>query len=243
MFNLKTYKMSKENLQGIYTWLKTAPVPKMVEEALRYYRVKNSFHDANNPIIRSWANILQVDVAKFYETNSDNHNETSEIDEFVSNHSIADSHNLFGQNLKIITEGHQVSWCGLFMGIVAHNSGIKSVKEPLYPINWGNFGIEASVPMFGDILIFIRLAENRKKAGHVGLYIGEDRECYHVLGANENDTVCITRILKSRLYIARRPKYKTEPDCIRTILLPSNCNVTRNMEILSLIGQKYKMVN
>ena len=235
--------MSKENLQGIYSWLKTEPLPKMVDEALRFYGVKNNYNDANNPITRTWGTRLGVDVREFYECNSYRNFNDNEMIEYANSESMNGSRSLFGQNLKIITEGHQVSWCGLFMGIVAHNSGIKSVKEPLYPINWGNFGIEASVPMFGDILIFIRLAENRKKAGHVGLYIGEDRECYHVLGANENDTVCITRILKSRLYIARRPKYKTEPDCIRTILLPSNCNVTRNMEILSLIGQKYKMVN
>ena len=144
-------------------------------------------------------------------------NETSEIDEFVSNHSVADSHNLFGQNLRLITEGHLVPWCGLFMGIVAHNSGMKSVEEPLYPVTWGTFGSKVFVPMFGDVLIFIRQTEIRKKAGHVGLYIGEDMDCYHVLGGNENDTVCITRILKSRLYSARRPKYKTEPDCIKTI--------------------------
>lgn len=235
--------MSKENLQGIYAWLKTTPVPKMVDEALRYYGVKNSFHDPNNPVIRSWGNILQVDVEKFYEYNSGHRYNNAELDEFVSNHSIADSHHIFGQNLRVITEGHLVPWCGLFMGIVAHNSGKKSVKEPLYPLNWENFGTEASVPMFGDVLIFISQTETRKKAGHVGLYIGEDRDCYHVLGGNENDTVCITRVLKSRLYIARRPKYKKVPDCVRTILLPSNCNITRNKGILSLIGQKYKMVN
>ena len=235
--------MSKENLNGIYTWLQTAQVPKMVEEALRFYGVKNSFHDPNNPIIRSWSNILNVDVEKFYESNSHHHYNTAELDGFVSSHSKADLHHLFGPNLRVINEGHLVPWCGLFMGIVAHNSGIKSVNEPLYPINWENFGTEATVPMFGDVLIFISQIETRKKAGHVGLYIGEDRDCYHVLGGNENDTVCITRILKSRLYIARRPKYKTVPDCVRIISLPSNYNVTRNMGILSLIGQKYKMVN
>jgi uncharacterized protein (TIGR02594 family) len=235
--------MSKENLHGIYTWLKTAPVPKMIEEALRFYGVKNNFHDPNNPIIRSWANILQVDVENFYESNSHHHYNTADIDKFVRNHSTTDLHHLFGQNFRLITEGHLVPWCGLFMGIVAHNSGNKSVKEPLYPINWVNFGSEASVPMFGDILIFIHPSETNKKAGNVGLYIGEDSDCYHVLGGNENDTVCITRILKSRLYTARRPKYEIVPDCVKIVALPSNCNVTRNMGILSLIGQKYKMVN
>jgi uncharacterized protein (TIGR02594 family) len=227
--------MSKENLNGIYTWLKTAPVTKMVEEALRFYAVKNSFHDPNNPVIRSWANILQVDARKIYEPNEYHRYDAAKHDEFVNNRSVLDSQHIFGQNLRVITDGQLVPWCGLFMGIVAHNSGKKSVKEPLYPLNWGNFGTEAAIPMFGDVLIFIRLAETRKKAGHIGLYIGEDRDCYHVLGGNENDTVCITRILKSRLYIARRPKYKVVPDCVRTILLPSNSTITRSKGILSLI--------
>ncbi len=226
--------MSKENLQGIYTWLKTAPVPKMVEEALQFYGVKNNYHDPNNPVIRLWGNILRVDVRDFYDCNLDHHYDKTDLDEFVSNHSSTDSHHIFGQNLKFITDGHLVPWCGLFMGIVAHNSGEESVKEPLLPLNWGNFGTEASVPMFGDVLIFIRLAETGKKAGHLGLYIGEDKDCYHVLGGNENDTVCITRILKSRLYIARRPDYIKVPDCVRIIALPSNCAVTKNTGILTL---------
>jgi hypothetical protein len=235
--------MSKENLNGIYSWLKTAPVPKMIEEALRFYGVKNNFRDPNNPIVRSWANILQVDVEKFYETNSRHYYDTADIDKFVSNHYSKDLHHLFGQNFRLITEANLVPWSGLFIGIVAHNSGIKSVEEPLYPINWVNFGSEVFVPMFGDILIFINLTETSKKTGNVGLYIGEDSDCYHVLGGNENDTVCITRILKSRLYTARRPKYETVPDYVKIVALPSNCNVTRNMGILSLIGQKYKIVN
>ncbi len=235
--------MSKENLHGIYTWLKTEPVPKMVDEALRFYGVKNSFQDPNNPVIRSWSNILQTDLEKFYQFSSNHSYKTAKLDKFVSNQSVTNPYQIFGKNFRVITEGHLVPWCGLFMGIVAHNSGIKSVKEPLYPLSWENFGTEAIVPMLGDILIFIRKTETRKNAGHVGLYIGEDKDCYHVLGANENDTVCMTRILKSSLYIARRPKYKTVPDFVRTISLPSNYNVTRNMGILSLIGQKYKMVN
>lgn len=232
--------MSKENLQGIYTWLKTAPVPKMIDEALRFYGVKNSFNDPNNPVIMLWENILQVDIRKFYEYNACSLYDTPELGELGYNNSKINSQHTFGNNLRVITEGHFVPWCGLFMGIVAHNSGMKSVEDPLYPVNWGDFGSKVFIPMLGDVLIFIRHSETRKKAGYVGLYIGEDSDCYHVLGGNENDTVRITRILKSRLHIARRPKYKTVPDCIKTVSLPSNCNVTKNTGILT---SNYKTAN
>ena len=218
--------MSKENLQGIYSWLKTSPVPKMIDEALRFYGVKNNYNDANNPITRTWGTRLGLDVREFYEWNSYRNHNDRELAEFAISQSNDSSH-IFRPNLKIVTEGHFVPWCGLFMGYVAKESGKKAVKEPCWPLNWGNFGVEADVPMLGDVLIFIRLAETHKKSGSLGLYIGEDKDCYHVLGANQDDKVCITRILKSRLYTARRPNYKELPNCVKKVILPSNCALTQ----------------
>ena len=36
--------------------------------------------------------------------------------------------------------------------------------------------------MLGDILTF-----KRNGGGHVGLYVGEDKDCYHVLGGNQGN--------------------------------------------------------
>jgi uncharacterized protein (TIGR02594 family) len=183
--------MSKENLEKNYSWLKTAPTTKMIEEALKYYGIKEAYGKADNPTLMAWASSLGQDVKEVF---------------------VADS----------------VAWCGLFIGIVAKNSGKEVVKSPLWALNWGNFGNYAQIPMFGDVLVFTRITEEGKKAGHEGLYIGEDDDCYHVLGGNQSDKVCIARKLKSRLYVARRPNYNNQPICVKKVKLPTNGNISTN---------------
>jgi uncharacterized protein (TIGR02594 family) len=95
-----------------------------------------------------------------------------------------------------------VPWCGLFMGVVAKRAGKSWPKNPLWALNWAKWGVEAGQPMLGDILTF-----TRDGGGHVGVYIAEDTTTYHVLGGNQNNSVSITRILKKRLYRARRPRW------------------------------------
>jgi hypothetical protein len=66
----------------------------------------------------------------------------------------------------------------------------------------------------GDILVF-----KRTGGGHVGLYIGEDDECYHCLGGNQGDTVNIVRKAKNRIYAIRRPHYNNQPANVRKVIL------------------------
>ena len=56
----------------------------------------------------------------------------------------------------------------------------------------------------------------------MALYVGEDATCYHILGGNQSDRVCIVRKDKSNLYIARRPDYNNQPANVRQILLPES---------------------
>ncbi len=115
----------------------------------------------------------------------------------------------------------EIPWCGLFMAVVAKRSAKQVVKDPLWALNWGTFGINTNTPMFGDVLVFTRKTSDGRKAGHVALYIGEDTSSYHVLGGNQADSVCITRLDKNRLYVARRPKYNIQPKNVRVIALAS----------------------
>ena len=108
-------------------------------------------------------------------------------------------------------------WCGLYISVVMLRAGRPAVKEPLWALNWNNFGVQVDVPMLGDVLTF-----QRKKGGHVGLYVGQDNSAYHVLGGNQGNKVSIVRIAKSRLSQARRPQYISQPTNIRQIILESN---------------------
>lgn len=92
-----------------------------------------------------------------------------------------------------------VPWCGLFMAVVAKRAGKPAVSSPLWALSWSKFGEAGGQPRLGDVLTF-----KRNGGGHVGLYVGEDAACYHVLGGNQSDAVTITRIRKERLHAVRR---------------------------------------
>ncbi len=127
-----------------------------------------------------------------------------------------------GASVASVYKADEIPWCGLFMAIIAKRAGKIVVKDPLWALNWGTFGTHAETPMLGDVLVFVRTTSDGKKAGHVALYVGEDATCYHILGGNQSDRVCIVRKDKSNLYIARRPDYNNQPANVRQILLPES---------------------
>ncbi|MCA3711033.1 MAG: TIGR02594 family protein [Phenylobacterium sp.] len=116
-----------------------------------------------------------------------------------------------------------IPWCGLFMAHVARISGREPPPAPPWALSWARFGIEGGQPELGDVLVFMR-----QGGGHVGLYIGEDSRCYHVLGGNQGDRVCITRIAKERLYAVRQPPYVNKPCSAATYRLAATGEVSSN---------------
>lgn len=97
------------------------------------------------------------------------------------------------------------AWCGLFMTYVAFKSGISRPKNSLWAKHWAKIGqhVDYGSAVLGDILIFNR--DDDPKKGHIGLYVGEDEDAYHVLGGNQHNEVSITRIGKQRIFEIRRP--------------------------------------
>ncbi len=93
------------------------------------------------------------------------------------------------------------------MGIIAKRAGhalpFAQPREILWAMNWKRFGDPAPAPMLADVLVFARPGGG----GHVGLYVGEDAEAYHVLGGNEGDAVTIVRILRWRFVSTRRRRW------------------------------------
>jgi uncharacterized protein (TIGR02594 family) len=117
-----------------------------------------------------------------------------------------------------------IPWCGLFIAYVCKQAGLAVVEKPLWARNWANFGTKETVAMLGDILVFVR-----DGGGHVGIYVGEDKTAYHVLGGNQSDMVCVTRIRKERCVAIRRTPWKVaQPNTVRVIELEATGSVSIN---------------
>lgn len=115
-------------------------------------------------------------------------------------------------------EDDSIPWCGLFMGVVAHRAGLPVRGKLLAARDWMNWGRDAGEPALGDVLVFWRGTPDGS-SGHVGLYVGEDEETFHVLGGNQRDAVSFTRIARNRLLGARLPEAGTPPAARRQVVL------------------------
>lgn len=117
-----------------------------------------------------------------------------------------------------------IPWCGLFMAYVCHQAGKEIVTEPLWARNWLGYGTAQRVAMLGDVLVF-----KRDMGGHVGIYVGEDDKCYHVLGGNQGDAVSIVAIRKERCIGIRRTEWTIkQPENVRVIKLNKATNISEN---------------
>ena len=118
----------------------------------------------------------------------------------------------------------EIPWCGLAIAYAAHKAGVQVVDKPLWALSWANYGTKVTEPMLGDILTF-----KRDGGGHVGIYVGKDKECYHVLGGNQGNAMSVTRIVKSRLYQARRTAWKVaQPANVRKVMLDAKGTISKN---------------
>ena len=119
----------------------------------------------------------------------------------------------------------EIPWCGLFIAYVCHKANKEVVKNPLWARNWSKWGTKQDTAMLGDILVFERGANS----GHVGIYVGEDKTAYHVLGGNQGDAVSITKILKTRCIAIRRTDWsKAQPENVRVIKLNVSGEISTN---------------
>ena len=116
-----------------------------------------------------------------------------------------------------------IPWCGLFMAVVAKRAGKPLPLSPLWAKSWARWGDASPRASLGDVLVF-----ERDGGGHVGLYVGEDAECYHVLGGNQGNAVSIKRIIKARCITARRLYSVAAPANVRPVMLAASGTVSTN---------------
>lgn len=104
-------------------------------------------------------------------------------------------------NVENVYKNDDVPWCGLFIAhCIIESDNLEPVKDPLWALNWNKFGIKTT-PRFGCIMVF-----KRGGGGHVGFYVGEDSDTYHILGGNQSNSVNVTRVRKSQFVGARWPE-------------------------------------
>jgi uncharacterized protein (TIGR02594 family) len=126
----------------------------------------------------------------------------------------------------IYTSDDTQAWCGL-----SHGCTLKRAQYELFltsydllrALSYLKFGNGILSPGLGDTLVF-----KRPQGGHVGYYVGETMNTYHVMGGNQSDMYGFTEIEKSRLVGARRPKYHVQPETVRKIMLTSSGHVSVN---------------
>lgn len=124
---------------------------------------------------------------------------------------------------KIYTND-DIAWCGLFVAQVVKKAGFEVVDQPLWALNWRKFGTAQKIAMLGDVLVF-----KRDQGGHVGFYVGEDKDYFHVLGGNQRDQVNIMRIAKNRCVGIRRCNWKiAQPNTVKQYHLSATGVISTN---------------
>lgn len=106
-----------------------------------------------------------------------------------------------------------VPWCGLFMAKCATEANYAYPENPLWAMNWQNFGTKVGDgAKLGDVMVWRRYG-----GGHVNMYIAEDKDYFHCLGGNQHDSVNISRFAKKagtdtlQLIGVRRCRWRVGP--------------------------------
>lgn len=110
-------------------------------------------------------------------------------------------------------------WCALAHAKVAKNAG-KVVPYTRYEllrakswITWEE-GVDLKDAILGDTMVYARPGGN-----HVGICIAEDETTHHILGGNQSNSYCFTRMPKNRLIAVRRPRYSVKPASAQKYLI------------------------
>lgn len=134
---------------------------------------------------------------------------------------------------EVVTDD-ETAWCGTAVAIMAKRAqkDISPVGNVLGSRNWLKFGVAVDKPGLGDVMVFWR-GNPKGWQGHVGLYIGEDKNYWHILGGNQSNAVSIMRLAKVqdgavRLLGARRPVYINQPGTVKAYLVEPTGSISRN---------------
>lgn len=115
----------------------------------------------------------------------------------------------------------EIPWCGLFVANCMKESGYPVQGDALSALGWKDYGTKIGTSV-GAIMIF-----HRDGGGHVGFYVSEDANNYHILGGNQRNSVNIAPIEKSRLVDVRWPPGAPPPKTSR-VFAKLSAPISRN---------------
>lgn len=126
--------------------------------------------------------------------------------------------------IKSYYTNDEIPWCGLAMAYVAKQAGFEFNQKALSAKAWLDWGTPVEKPELGDVCVFKRPGGN-----HVGLYVGEDLNAYHILGGNQSNAFGFARLEKARAIGFRRCTWKiSQPTNIRRVYLGADSKVSTN---------------
>lgn len=175
----------------------------------------NVFNGDENALKEAWAPAIsaKTDVSTPVETDEKSENETDDLPwmklakELIgTKEAPGDEDNQtiiqWARDLGIIKDynSDSIPWCGLFMSHIMSEIGEDVPDVPLWALSWKSYGTRITDSAYGAILVF-----KRAGGGHVGFYVSEDDDNYHVLGGNQNDMVCIKKVAKANCVAMRWP--------------------------------------
>ena len=93
------------------------------------------------------------------------------------------------------------AWCAVWMNrlmlacqLPMSGSGYELLRAKTFE-TWGQ---ELKIPSLGAIMVF-----SRPEGNHVGIYLGERKDAYYILGANQSNSVRCSWLKKDRLTSTR----------------------------------------
>lgn len=116
-----------------------------------------------------------------------------------------------------------IPWCGLYVAYVVSEAGMDVSDAPLWALSWKNWGETLKTPAYGALLVF-----KRNGGGHVGFAMSQDDDYYHVLGGNQSDKVCVTKVAKDRCVGIRWPSEHMDIPRTELIVKEFDGEVTTN---------------
>lgn len=156
------------------------------------------------------------------------HLNTKEVAGAVSNREILHLAKVAG--VESIYKSDETPWCAVAQSAIALACG-KTLPfagfDRLRAVSFIRFGtpVNEEHAMLGDVLIF-----KRDGGYHVGMYVAEDDDHFHVAGGNQSNQYSFCAIIeKDRLFAVRRPEYKIGlPAAVKKYFMKADGHVSTN---------------